>query len=260
MVLGTVLGLEPGLVAASIYLDRDQLYRFPGSAAPWPVKRRLCVTELLKAHAILESSRENMGLCFDIKPAPDKDAAAAARQIAANVASFEKRFGALRQSGRHLHHDSVVRVLRTVCSKVPPKPVDFANGTWLEVYVWSLLRTASAKHGISDVQQSVNLDNGSAAGKEPATDLDVAYAWNNQLRFVSCKTGVADALKDEVFHVAARQRQVGGTFGRGALLHWHPSGRKGVRAAELAAKQLKVPIFGRELLQNETALVQALVD
>jgi len=73
-----------------------------------------------------------------------------------------------------------------------PHDVQFLTGGWLEVFIWGILSKYSNDLGIFDVRLGPHpgkKSDNSIPKKEVKNDWDIAYMYDQSLRFVECKTG-----------------------------------------------------------------------
>ena len=97
----------------------------------------------------------------------------------------------------------------------------FANGGWLEEYVFSELRHLSSHnkiHEIRDLQKSVEVQ---AFDGGTRNELDVAFLSNNHFHVVECKTKTwkeQDSGSDAIYKLDTLKETLGGLQGKGMLI------------------------------------------
>lgn len=97
----------------------------------------------------------------------------------------------------------------------------FANGGWLEEYVFSELQKISSSkqiHEIRDLQKSVEVQ---AINGRSNNELDVAFLSNNHFHVVECKTKTwkeDDSGSDAIYKLDTLKETLGGLQGKGMLV------------------------------------------
>lgn len=256
-------------VKESVYFDSGALYRTK-TGKKWVIQNKWTVAQLLQANGYADKNAStNAGgmMSFQLSADPTKE-----MQNAAKCFCSQKYLNWLRTN-----RDAYGSIAKTkyeealgfanIKMEQVDFPTHFYGSTWLEVWVWDVLTRHKVMLGLDDVQHSVQIFriNQNQQNVTPLeTDLDVAFVIKGRLGFISCKTSKAVELFDEVWEVAVRRGQVGGAFGMGMLVHWHPPGgnktpsQKSVRKAVEAASKAKpeLVLFGLECLLNESLFVR----
>lgn len=125
--------------------------------------------------------------------------------------------------------------------------LSFANGGWLEQYMF---RTVSSLHGalgIRDKAANLTIEDDSGVKNE----LDVAFILNNRLFIIECKTARMDRpgstkANDTLFKLAEISRRVGGLGTRAMLASYRRLGE----AERRLAKALGIEAIGGQDLVN----------
>ncbi len=117
----------------------------------------------------------------------------------------------------------------------------FANGGWLEEYVFDVLRNIRANNTedeIRDLQKSVAVK---AVNGGTRNELDVAFLSNNHFHVIECKTKSwkeEDSGSDAIYKLDTLKETLGGLQGKGMLVTY----RKLPKAALARAKNEKIKV------------------
>lgn len=109
----------------------------------------------------------------------------------------------LREDGTHID------------GKLKPDDVQFLMGGWLEVFIWGILSKYSKDIGIFDVRLGPHpgkKSDNKASKTEIENDWDIAFMYDQSLRFVECKTGdqAHDPTGNEtLYKIEAIKKQLG---------------------------------------------------
>ena len=111
--------------------------------------------------------------------------------------------------------------------------VQFLTGGWLEAFIWGILTDHSRNLGIIDVRLGIHprkkLDL-KMQKKEVKNDWDIAFMYNQSLRFVECKTGDQEhdpSGNETLYKVEAVKRQLGALNIKSYLATTSPNVLKG---------------------------------
>jgi hypothetical protein len=268
MVLGVLRALQGwGGLAGYCYVDGQTLYA-PDPGQPRDPSRKLAVRldveQLLLAHGIARTMappRPAECLLYDVAREPTAAERVIAGRMGVSVNVAEPAIGRLHRGSipRQAAEGFLERYRAGLALPASFSPSNFVDGWWLEHRVFDILERNRASLGLDDVRWSVKLHREDELGRvKDVTDLDVCFTASNRFFFVSCKTSAADGLRDEVYEVEARKRQVGGGFGAGILVHWHPETNEHARQAENQAHLFGVPVLDRRHVENERELCSAI--
>lgn len=279
--LGTALALGvPGTyaqgLAGAVYYDKGIYAMVPGGECMsfQPISRPLSVEEALRANGLMPVPTRGLPapvtnvFTFSIKANPSPEDIKVAREIARDPDRFDT-IGDVRQGKSELSPQDVQTLAARYVKEsqgeghLGKKPGDYFNGLWLECLLYDVLSRSRDELKIDDVQMGVVLHR-TNQNNDPDTDLDVCFTYQNVLHFISCKTDKVEKMLDEVYEVAVRRQQAGGTFGAAGLMHWCELDRLGdknlahAKRAQKAAEQLKIALLLGDSLHSKQVLMTAL--
>lgn len=124
----------------------------------------------------------------------------------------------------------------------------WCNGGWLEEYTHSVLANLRRRQLVDDYGSNLKLDftaKVSGVGKdEPQNEIDAAFARDNSLYLIECKTSIMHKRKgafskatDAIYKLSSLRRGLGGAFGKGMIVSVFQPGEVDLfRAKELGLK------------------------
>lgn len=128
--------------------------------------------------------------------------------------------------------------------------INFMNGKWLEIYIFTVLDEMKGAGEIDDMRWSMEIWKWDDTDRiySKSTDLDVTFTLNNNFCHISCKTGLKKSINDELLRISSWKRLFGGAFGRGIIIS--PANKE--IHHESFARELQVGIIrGRDCLEPE---------
>ncbi len=278
MLLGCLRGLAVGtpesILRGAISVDTaNGLLRLDQPSAARPFRVHLDVASLLDGHGIprwMPGIARWRGYAARLRDDSDDELRfrQASLSILPHLGAIETRLGGMRRGRVGLSSpNDLARVFRDLpevfsyLHELPPtfKPGNVLNGVWLEGAVAGALDRLRADGRVDDVQRAVELLVHDRTGWKVDTDLDAVTTVENRLTYFSCKTDSIEACKEELFQIVAR-KEVGGTFARGVLVHWHAPTAKKAQALQARAALLGITVLDRRALADERTLENALAD
>ena len=192
-----------------VNVESDEVLVIGEKAASQPLRAKLKVHEMLKAHGYSVSTQEQPQITRELRDLTARlidHVACAGRALGAfnalarvardnnlrvelnrdqsslalgDIVALFEQAGLLRQQGSTL-------IFKNEESRF------FANGGWLEAHVFEVLQSLRAQHdGLTDVTMGLRVAFAGAAGKPPGRDkneIDVAFLYRNTLHLIECKT------------------------------------------------------------------------
>lgn len=117
--------------------------------------------------------------------------------------------------------------------KVKHHAAQFLTGGWLEAFIWGILSKYSHDLGIFDVRLGIHPGKKSdkdVSKKEVKNDWDIAFMYDQSLRFVECKTGDQEhdpSGSETLYKVEAVKKQLGALNIKSYLATTSPNVLKG---------------------------------
>jgi len=126
--------------------------------------------------------------------------------------------------------------------------VQFLTGGWLEVFIWGIISKYSHKLSIFDVRlgihprKKLDLDKGKQE-REVKNDWDIAFMYNQSLRFIECKTGDQNhdpSGNETLYKIEAIKKQLGALNIKSYLATTAPNVLKGNEIKNAIADRAKL--------------------